>query len=197
MSYLEQLKAKKAENPHPGVLTKPTQGASGSFVSAPGWPVSENEGAKAPATLTYEARACAHESHFPPMPTESPVWQCRDCPHCWSVPCGCGTASWRPDASGAVVVWTCRGCGQMYGSETTGGEADETGHTGERALAPPEEREAHVPAPVTLPLSPWESTPGTCYVCGGTRRWQSIYGVTICAGCHPPGDPALVATWKE
>src|SRR5262249_46378869 len=40
--------------------------------------------------------------------------------------------------------------------------------------------------------SPCWDHPGTCYVCGGTRRWRSIYGVVTCARCHPPADAALV-----
>jgi hypothetical protein len=38
--------------------------------------------------------------------------------------------------------------------------------------------------------------PGACYRCGGTRRWRSIYGVLLCAHCHPPADAALVAGWE-
>jgi hypothetical protein len=39
-------------------------------------------------------------------------------------------------------------------------------------------------------------TPGTCYACGGTRRWRSVYGAVVCARCHPPADVALVAGWE-
>ena len=34
-----------------------------------------------------------------------------------------------------------------------------------------------------------------CYGCRGRRFWISVYGVTVCAICHPPPDPALVAAW--
>jgi hypothetical protein len=36
----------------------------------------------------------------------------------------------------------------------------------------------------------------TCYACGTTQRWQSIYDVVVCAKCHPPADVALVAAWE-
>jgi hypothetical protein len=32
--------------------------------------------------------------------------------------------------------------------------------------------------------------------CGTTRRWRSLYGVVICARCHPPASPKLVAAWE-
>jgi hypothetical protein len=41
----------------------------------------------------------------------------------------------------------------------------------------------------------WER-PGACYACGTTRRWQSLYGVVVCARCHPPAAAALVAAWE-
>jgi hypothetical protein len=46
MSYLDILKAKISEHGSPTLLTKPTQAPSVSFVSAPGWHVSENERAE-------------------------------------------------------------------------------------------------------------------------------------------------------
>jgi hypothetical protein len=27
------------------------------------------------------------------------------------------------------------------------------------------------------------------------RRWRSVYGAVICARCHPPASPTLVAAW--
>ena len=35
----------------------------------------------------------------------------------------------------------------------------------------------------------------TCFSCRGRRFWISIYGVTICAVCHPPASPDLAASW--
>jgi hypothetical protein len=34
-----------------------------------------------------------------------------------------------------------------------------------------------------------------CHACGSTRCWQSVYGRLVCAVCHPPAHPALVARW--
>lgn len=35
-----------------------------------------------------------------------------------------------------------------------------------------------------------------CYCCGRGRWWRSIYGPhLICAGCHPPAVPSVVAAW--
>ena len=39
------------------------------------------------------------------------------------------------------------------------------------------------------------TTKRTCYFCGGTRFWISVYGMTICTRCHPPAAPHLVADW--
>ena len=36
-----------------------------------------------------------------------------------------------------------------------------------------------------------------CYACKTSRFWLSIHGVTVCAKCHPPGSPDLVAEWIE
>jgi hypothetical protein len=33
----------------------------------------------------------------------------------------------------------------------------------------------------------------TCYSCRGQRFWISVYGVTVCAVCHPPVDPSFTA----
>jgi hypothetical protein len=50
------------------------------------------------------------------------------------------------------------------------------------------------PAPgVTLALSLQRD--GTCYCCGGRHWWLSVYGVLVCATCHPPVVPEMVARW--
>jgi hypothetical protein len=36
-----------------------------------------------------------------------------------------------------------------------------------------------------------------CQSCRGRRFWRSVYDVTICATCHPPAAPDLVAAWIE
>ena len=38
----------------------------------------------------------------------------------------------------------------------------------------------------------WRRSDGSCYACGSTESWQSVYGVTICSRCHPPGHDGLV-----
>jgi hypothetical protein len=40
-------------------------------------------------------------------------------------------------------------------------------------------------------------TPGACYACGTTRRWRSVYSAVVCAKCHPPASPKLVAAWED
>jgi hypothetical protein len=35
----------------------------------------------------------------------------------------------------------------------------------------------------------------TCHSCRGRHFWISVYKVTVCAVCHPPPDPSLVAKW--
>jgi hypothetical protein len=47
-----------------------------------------------------------------------------------------------------------------------------------------------------IPLLSLASRPGTCYACGTTRRWRSVYGAMVCGICHPPADAALVAAWE-
>ena len=54
-----------------------------------------------------------------------------------------------------------------------------------------EQAEAPVGAPA-VPLAP-----ETCYTCGTTRRWRSVYGAVVCARCHPPAEAALVAGWES
>jgi hypothetical protein len=49
---------------------------------------------------------------------------------------------------------------------------------------------------LTSTPQPWER-PGACYACGTTRRWRSVYGVVVCARCHPPADAALVTGWAD
>lgn len=36
-----------------------------------------------------------------------------------------------------------------------------------------------------------------CFACHECRFWYSIHGTTICAKCHPPGSPKLVARWID
>lgn len=52
------------------------------------------------------------------------------------------------------------------------------------------------PAPrITLALS--LQPDGTCWCCKGSRWWLSVYGVLVCATCHPPAVPELVARWLD
>lgn len=38
--------------------------------------------------------------------------------------------------------------------------------------------------------------PKTCYACGGTLFWISkLNSHLVCATCHPPSDPSIVAGW--
>ena len=41
------------------------------------------------------------------------------------------------------------------------------------------------------------AVPSTCQSCGRSRYWRSTCGVVICATCHPPAAPDLVAAWIE
>ncbi len=60
---------------------------------------------------------------------------------------------------------------------------------GPAPLPPAEGREpSH---PLTLALSLRRN--GTCYLCGGSTWWVSVYGVLVCCRCHPPPAPGLVA----
>ena len=34
-----------------------------------------------------------------------------------------------------------------------------------------------------------------CCVCRGFIFWASVYGVIVCAGCHPPASPKVVRAW--
>jgi hypothetical protein len=36
-----------------------------------------------------------------------------------------------------------------------------------------------------------------CFICRRRRFWRSISGPVVCAWCHPPADPGLVAEWIE
>ena len=36
-----------------------------------------------------------------------------------------------------------------------------------------------------------------CFACKERRFWLSTHGATICAKCHPPGSPKLVARWID
>jgi hypothetical protein len=37
--------------------------------------------------------------------------------------------------------------------------------------------------------------PEPCWTCRGRRFWRSVQGRTVCARCHPPATPNLVAEW--
>src|SRR5438128_10125144 len=72
------------------------------------------------ATAMPSPEACPHPEHFPPTLTDGTTRQCRHCPHVWQVPCGCGSASWKPTAhwgadGAGTVLWTCEGCGSRDG----------------------------------------------------------------------------------
>lgn len=51
------------------------------------------------------------------------------------------------------------------------------------------------PGGITLALS--LQPDGTCYCCKGSRWWLSVYGVLVCATCHPPAVPELVSRWID
>lgn len=36
-----------------------------------------------------------------------------------------------------------------------------------------------------------------CYACGGRQWWRSVHGALVCATCHPPAAPELVAEVAE
>jgi hypothetical protein len=36
-----------------------------------------------------------------------------------------------------------------------------------------------------------------CWTCRSRRFWRSVHGRTVCARCHPPAVPELVAQWLE
>ncbi len=37
--------------------------------------------------------------------------------------------------------------------------------------------------------------PARCGYCRGFVFWASVYGVMVCAACHPPASPRLVTAW--
>ncbi len=49
------------------------------------------------------------------------------------------------------------------------------------------------PTPVDAPVPDDTS----CHACRGTRFWRSVHGAVVCAGCHPPPSPRLVAEWID
>jgi len=36
-----------------------------------------------------------------------------------------------------------------------------------------------------------------CSGCRGTKYWRSVHGTVVCARCHPPAKPDLVAGWVD
>ena len=36
-----------------------------------------------------------------------------------------------------------------------------------------------------------------CFACGGTTRWVSWHGATVCRTCHPPVSRYHVAEWID
>jgi len=43
----------------------------------------------------------------------------------------------------------------------------------------------------------WQGEDGLCALCRSTLSWVSIYGPCICAACHPPSHPDLVAFYRK
>lgn len=41
------------------------------------------------------------------------------------------------------------------------------------------------------------AAPVVCFACKERRFWRSVHGVVICATCHPPARPELVAEWLD
>lgn len=39
------------------------------------------------------------------------------------------------------------------------------------------------------------SEPERCCYCRGFIFWASVYGVMVCAACHPPASPNVVRAW--
>ncbi len=56
-----------------------------------------------------------------------------------------------------------------------------------------------VQTPTRRPAETEETPPadGPCYCCHRTRFWLSVYGVMICATCHPPAVETLVVRWLD
>lgn len=50
-------------------------------------------------------------------------------------------------------------------------------------------------APVARPAA--DHPPEVCHACGGRRFWRSVHDAVVCAACHPPANPALVADWID
>ena len=56
-------------------------------------------------------------------------------------------------------------------------------------------RRAAARDPYTLVEPPrWWADDGECFSCHGALFWHSASGVELCLTCHPPPDPALVAS---
>ena len=48
-------------------------------------------------------------------------------------------------------------------------------------------REEHAATPAKI----------VCYACKTSSFWRSIHGPVVCAVCHPPAKPDLVAEWLD
>ncbi len=57
---------------------------------------------------------------------------------------------------------------------------------------------ASTPPPGEVPAAgAGGAIPSPTCSCGGRRFWRSRQGATVCARCHPPAAPELVAEWIE
>lgn len=78
------------------------------------------------------------------------------------------------------------------GTEVDAGESQELQ---ERRKSGGAEAEGETGEPTPPPDCRAVSTPRVCYRCGGARFWRSVYGAVVCATCHPPATPELVAEY--
>jgi hypothetical protein len=46
-----------------------------------------------------------------------------------------------------------------------------------------------------IPAHTEMSEPEKCCACRGFLFWLSVYGVMVCAACHPPASPNVVRAW--
>lgn len=56
--------------------------------------------------------------------------------------------------------------------------------------------DADVPAARPTAAASFAGSP-SCQSCGGHRLWRSTYNLVVCATCHPPATPELVAGWID